>query len=283
MDRRSLNKAGMQAAADLRDELDLDPFAPVDIYGAAAQLGIVVRFMGTSMEGFYYKGPPAKILLSALRPVSRRAFTCAHELGHHIFGHGSTIDQMQGDDREDDDKPDEIIANAFAAAFLMPTVGLRAALSRRGWEAKSATPLQLFTVACEYGVGYRTLVNHLTFLLREIPVPRRTELIRWNPQRIRRELLKCDPIALIIADEHNEAASFDAEVGTVLVLPSAADVEGEAVVHTGTLGNNEVYRAEKRGVARVSGAGTAFDVRIMPHQYLGVAAYRFLEDPDEQE
>src|SRR5687768_16101242 len=98
MDRRALTRQGMQGAADARDQLDLDPFGPIDPYLVAVQLGIKVVFLDTSMEGFYFKQPTPRILLSSLRPVPRRAFTCAHEIGHHWFGHGSTIDQLQEDE-----------------------------------------------------------------------------------------------------------------------------------------------------------------------------------------
>ena len=43
---------------------------------------------------------------------------------------GSTIDQLKEDGRPDSGKPEEIIANAFAAFFLMPSVGLRGAFAR---------------------------------------------------------------------------------------------------------------------------------------------------------
>ncbi len=284
MDRVNLVREGMQAAADLRDRLDLDPFGPVDPYAAAQALSVKVVYLGASMEGFYFRGPPGRILLSALRPVPRRAFTCAHELGHHVFGHGSTMDQLQEDERPDSGKPDEILANAFAAFFLMPTVGLRGAFARRGWQASTATPLQLFTIACQFGIGYRTMVNHLGFILREISATRRAELERWNPQRIRRQLLSEEFDSAVIVDRENEAASFDVEKGAAVVLPSELEVEGIALAHVRSIdGATELYRAVRRGIAEVNGLDDAFSVRVMPKPYEGAAANRFLEDPDEDD
>ena len=67
----------------------------VSPYAAAEQLGIEVRFMDfPSMEGMYVAGASPKILLSSLRPQGRRAFTCAHEIGHHVFGHGEQFDEL---------------------------------------------------------------------------------------------------------------------------------------------------------------------------------------------
>ena len=283
MDRRALIRQGMQAAVDLRDRLDLDPFSPVDPYAAAAALGVKVVFLGASMEGFYFKGPPGRILLSALRPVPRRAFTCAHELGHHVFGHGSTIDQLQEDERPDASKPDEVLANAFAAFFLMPSVGLRGAFARRHWSPETASPAQLFVVACQFGVGYVTLVNHLAYALKEISAARRAELERWTPQRIRRQLLDEEYDSFVMIDGENEATSFDLEIGAAVLPPPEVDVAGSALAHIRSLAEFELYQAVARGVAKVTGSNTPFDVQVMPKPYEGAAANRFLEDPDEQE
>jgi hypothetical protein len=55
-------------------------------------LGVTVRFNNINMEGMYQRGAPPRIHLSARRPLSRRTYNCAHELGHHVFGHGSSIE-----------------------------------------------------------------------------------------------------------------------------------------------------------------------------------------------
>lgn len=283
MDRKRLTREAMQAATDLRDRLDLDPFGPVDPYRASHDLGVKVMLLGTSMEGFYVKGAPSRILLSSLRPVPRRAFTCAHELGHHVFGHGSSMDVLQEDERREVDKPEEVIANAFAAFFLMPTVGLRGAFARRDWTIAAATPLQFFTVACQFGVGYLTLINHLHYTRREITAARREGLARCTPQRLRRQLLEGEHDALLLVDERNEAATFDAEKGTAVLLPPGVRVEGNALVYVRSHPEFDQYLAAKRGCATVAGLDANFDVRVMPKEYVGAAINRFLEDPDEED
>ena len=287
MDRRALHREAMQAAAECRDQLDLDPFGPVDPYAIAAALGVKVVFIDTSMEGFYFEQPTPRVVLSSLRPVPRRAFTCAHELGHHWFGHGSTIDQLQEDERTESDKPEEVLANAFAAALLMPTVGLRGAFARRGWDQANPTPLQLFTIACEFGVGYATLLKHLSLTLRGISPGRRAELDRWTPQRIRRQLLDDDYEAMLVVDAHNEAATFDVEIGTAVVLPPGVTTSGVALSFVRDGDGFDVYEAVKRGSTTVAGLAGPFAVRVMPRKsenaagYVGAAANRFEEDPDE--
>ena len=281
MNRKTLGRQAVEAAADLRNRLDLDLFGPVDPYRAAELLGVKVVFLKNSMEGFYLKARPPRILLSSLRPIPRRAFTCAHELGHHIFGHGSTIDQLQDDGRSDSDKPDEILANAFAAFFLMPSVGLRGAFGRRAWDCETATPEQAFVIACQFGVGYLTLISHMSYTLRDMSAARRKELERSSPQRIRRELLDEDYNSFIVVDQHNEASHFDVENGAAVVLPREFEVTGNALRHVRTLENNNIFEACRRGRSHVSGAPTPFEVRVMPKEYEGAAVNRFLEDPDE--
>ena len=277
----------MQAAAECRDELNLDPFGPVDPFAIATALGVKVVLIDTSMEGFYFKQPNPRVLLSSLRPVPRRAFTCAHELGHHWFGHGSTIDQLQEDERAESEKPEEVLANAFAAALLMPSVGLRGAFARRGWDQANPTPVQLFTIACQFGVGYATLLNHMSFTLREISAARRAELDRWTPQRIRRQLLDDDYDAMLVVDALNEAANFDVELGTAVLLPPGVAAGGSALAFVRQGDDFDLYETVKRGIATVTGLTAPFAVRVMPKMsenaagYVGAAANRFEEDPDE--
>jgi len=282
VDRTELIREGLKAADEVRDAADVDPFGPADPYAVAESRGIRVVFSAISMEGFYFKGPPSNILISSLRPVARRAFTCAHELGHNWFGHGSTIDKLQEDERDDNQKPDEILANAFASFFLMPTVAVRAAFATRDWSMSNPTPIELFTVACELGVGYLTLLNHLSYTLREISPAKREDLKKWTPQRIRKTLLgdEADE-AIILVDRHSAAPTYDVEKGSGVVLPAGTQVEGRALTFIRKVDDtSDLYRAGRRGEALIAGDEVS-RVRVMPKEYEGPARRRFLEDPDE--
>lgn len=283
IDKKALFRQAVAAAVELRDETGFDQFGPADPYLAAKKLGVKVLFIDVSMEGFYFKGTSPRILLSALRPLPRRGFTCAHELGHHHFGHGSTMDELQADERADSGKPEEILANGVAAFFLMPTVGIRGAFARRSWSIAKATPLQLYTVACEFGVGYDTLLNHLSYTLKEIPAAQRIELDRWTPQRIRQQLLKEEFESFVIIDTLSQAPHCDVEQGAAVLLPLDTDVDGRALEHRGTHASFELYRAVKRGEAVASWGKTQCAVRVQPKKYVGAAVNRFLEDPDEDD
>lgn len=282
MSRRTLILQGAQAASDARDQLGLDQTVPVDIYEVAEALAVRVRFLNVSMEGFYRKGKPPLIMLSALRPLARKAFTCAHELGHHWFGHGSTIDELQADDRHPSDIPEEILANAFAAFMLLPTIGVRRAFNSRGWKVPTATPMQILTIASEFGVGYDTLLAHLAITLNDMPRHLREELGKWGPQRIRKRLLGTDDTeGLVILDGAHRASSVDLDAGFALAVPHGATVSGNVLVQRPPIADFDVYDAVGRGRATVETETWKVEARVAPPKFIGPAGYRFLEDPDE--
>jgi hypothetical protein len=280
--RRTLLQRANQAAVDARSAAGLDLTAPIDVYELAERLEARVLFLDVSMEGFYQKGPPARILLSAKRPLARRAFTCAHELGHHWFGHGSRIDELKADERHQSDIPEEVLANGFASFLLMPSIGLRSAFNGRGWSIDTADPMQMLTIATEFGVGYTTLLTHLAISLRDLPYERREELERWTPQRIRQHLLGDDEFTgLAIVDAHSEAKSVDLEIGYGLTVPSGTVVEGAALKQLRSAPMFDVYEAVKRGRSTLTVTGRKIEARVAPASFVGRANYRFLEDPDE--
>lgn len=280
--RRSLLLEAATAASDVRDRAGLDQVAPIDVYQLAEHLGVSVRFIDISMEGFYQKGPPPRVLISAMRPLGRRAYTCAHELGHHCFGHGSRIDELQADERSSSEIPEEILAEGFGGFLLMPTIGLRGAFARRGWSIPDADPIQMLTVASEFGVGYAALTAHLAYTIRDLGDARRKELQRWTPQRIRNQLiggLELEGLAII--DEKSRPAAIDLEIGHGLAAPLGAELDGDAVEHLKTFPTFELYRARARGTAQLALGDRAVRVGVAPQAFVGRAIHRHLEDPDE--
>jgi Zn-dependent peptidase ImmA (M78 family) len=280
--RRALLLDAATAASEVRDRAGLDQIAPIDVYQLAHDLGVSVRFVDVSMEGFYQKGPPPRVLISALRPLPRRAYTCAHELGHHWFGHGSRIDELQGDERNASDIPEEILAEGFGGFLLMPTIGLRGAFARRGWKVADAAPAQMLTIASEFGVGYATLTAHLTYTIRDLSDARRKELERWTPQRIRKDLVGDGVVdALVILDDASRPAAVDLEIGHGLTVPLGADLDGDAVEHVKSYPAFDLYRGVARGAAELNLNGRQIRVGVAPQAFVGRSIHRHLEDPDE--
>ncbi|MCY4309752.1 MAG: ImmA/IrrE family metallo-endopeptidase, partial [Rhodospirillaceae bacterium] len=118
-DRHTLANQAMQAAAATRAKANLDQAGPICIYGLCETLGVVVRFNNINMEGMYQRSIPPRIHLSARRPLPRRTYNCAHELGHHVFGHGSSIDELREDAKlQPWEDPKEFLADTFAGFIL---------------------------------------------------------------------------------------------------------------------------------------------------------------------
>lgn len=115
--RRALATQAMQAAAATRARAKLDQVGPICIYGLCETLGVAVRFSNINMEGMYQRGLPPRIHLSARRPLPRRAYNCAHELGHHVFGHGSSIDELREDAKAQPWEGDYLPVDKFPQAW----------------------------------------------------------------------------------------------------------------------------------------------------------------------
>src|SRR6266436_2753538 len=227
----ALATQAMQAAAATRAKAKLDQAGPICVYGLCETLGVAVRFNNINMEGMYQRSTAPRIHLSARRPLPRRAYNCAHELGHHVFGHGSSIDELREDAKAKPwEDPKEFLADIFAGFVLMPTLGLRRSFVSRGLKPETATPGQIFQIACEFGVGYATLITHMTQSIGMLSQQRAVELQRATPKAIRADILGAlSPNPLIIADRFWASPILDAEVGMNIVLPPNAVAANDAV------------------------------------------------------
>jgi Zn-dependent peptidase ImmA (M78 family) len=283
-DRISLASRTLKAAVATRAKAGADQSQPICIYGICEKLGVTVRFNNINMEGMYQRGAQPRIHLSARRPLPRRAFNCAHELGHHVFGHGSSIDELREDAKENPwNDPKEFLADTFAGFLMMPTIGLRRAFRARGWTAAAASPEQMFAVACEFGVGYDTLLTHLSLGVKIIPYGRAKVLKRTGPRAIRAGLLgRLAPEPLILADRHRVSTTIDAEVGTLVLMPSGTKAEGSALAYEGDVEAGRVFRAMRPGIVRATAGDWATFVRVAPKEYVGLAQFRHLEEDGDE-
>ncbi|MFO0824970.1 MAG: ImmA/IrrE family metallo-endopeptidase [Gemmataceae bacterium] len=280
-----LAQEALDKAAEIRQEVGLPFGVPVNVYDICGKLTPSVRVLFTdySMEGCYVRGDRPLIEVSALRPIGRRAFNTAHELGHHVLGHPGTHldDQISECVSEPASAPEEFAANAFAGFLLMPKIGVRRAFSARGWNIPTATPEQVFTVACHFGVGYLTLVNHLAYSLREISRPRAEELNKVRLPVIRRNLLGGNGTdRLWVADQHYTLTTLDTEVGTSLLLPAESRPEFDILRQDADLPSGRLFTAIRPGMTRVEAGTWAIVVCVAKYQYSGWSTNRHLELED---
>lgn len=123
------------AAQTLHAQLGTDFDRPVDIFEIVQRLQIwlTTRPLG-GLYGFYLKeGDAVGIVLNEAHPEYLQRYTCAHELGHHVLGHASHLDEEeQIESGTPDGLWDELAAQAFAGAFLMPLQALNRVQRRLG-------------------------------------------------------------------------------------------------------------------------------------------------------
>jgi Zn-dependent peptidase ImmA (M78 family) len=102
-------------------------YAPVDVYGLARALGLMVeeKMLIDDCSGSIERaGNSYKVTVNSVHSANRKRFTVAHELGHfvlhdHLIDSGIYDNKMYRDARISDSQETE--ANKFAASILMPS------------------------------------------------------------------------------------------------------------------------------------------------------------------
>jgi hypothetical protein len=279
-----LAKTALEKSLEVREEYGYDFRSPLCVYELCDRAGIKVQFVDdVSMEGVYVASGRPKIIISALRPLARRAFTCAHECAHYFFGHGSTIDELKEACAEGKFQPEEFLADAFAGFLLMPAQGIKRAFATRGIDLAAAAPHEVYTVASSFGVGYETLIGHLAYSLKYIRPDRGDVLRKSKLPEIRETLLGfAAKEHLVIADRHHASSTMDAEVGNLVLLPADASTDSDRIEFVADVPKGRLFRALRPGLARaaISSLNWGVIVRVSRFQYAGLARYRHLEETD---
>lgn len=275
---------GIKKADLLRMDLGLNMFQPINVYDACEKLGLDVRFYRINMEGMYVSSDDptnARIILSALRPFSRKVFTCAHELGHHLYGHGSKIDMIQKENGEQEIyNEEERIVDIFASALLMPVAGIQLEFKRRNWDLIKAKPIQFFTISSVFGVGYQTLIYNCT-LNRLISRTKSNELSKYSPSIFLNKILDGEKKKghLKIIDSKYRETTVDTEVSGYLYVPKGVRLEGNHLERVYETRNGVCYQAVKPGILRANNKDNdqTYFIRIQNFEYEGISEYRHLE------
>jgi Zn-dependent peptidase ImmA (M78 family) len=137
---------------------------PINPIAIAKKMGIEVyeANLPGNVSGLLKKeiGGSPEIYLDREDHVRRRRFTCAHELGHFIQRQSEAslafVDRRDGVSSEGTND-DEIYANAFAAALLMPKPSLRMLLNSGFSELQMAAHLSVSSESLHYrlkNLGY---------------------------------------------------------------------------------------------------------------------------------
>ena len=275
----------VREAARVRKRLGLAATSSACPFEAAMELGVVVWLKALpSLEGMYSPGPTPAVVLSNQRPRGRIRHTCAHELGHHVFGHGTSVDELSEGGRRGW-KPEEFLADRFATALLMPKLALAAAIRRRGWSAAKLSPRQAFVVAQDFGVGYTNLIGHLERTLKMLD-PQAAEGLRRCGRELRsiRSAVAGFEVGkdVFVGDEHWGARPIDMETGDIVVVPPDVLFSGRCARMVCDPVPHLYGVAAGEGQLRLRRRKHTIVVRVSRTGFTGLAKYRHMDDPDDE-
>ena len=280
----ALYKRALLEADKIRTQLGLNMFQSINVFDSCLDLGLAVRFVDINMEGMYIKqedGTHPTILLSSQRPLPRRCFTCAHELGHHVFNHGNRLDVLSDFENTPSNDRDELLVNLFAGALLMPVAGIQAEFAKRNWVPNNASPTQFYAISSVFGTGYQTLIVHCRAneIINEIKAK---ALLKFSPSKILKNLFPAgtNNSFFKIIDIFSMLPVIDLEVSNYIILPTVVEVEGAHLQKFQETEMGMAYLAVSPGIIRVASpdGSLASFIRLQNFHYSGLAENRHLED-----
>ncbi|MEA2875538.1 MAG: hypothetical protein QOF14_734 [Hyphomicrobiales bacterium] len=136
----------------------------VDVFDASLQLKLPLLLRPLKgLLGAYLPLPRPGVLVTTERPLSIQRFTAAHELGHYRLDHLPSLDdenilrRMAMPNARELFGPNmqEVEADAFAVAFLMPRWLIQWHCARQGWTAPNlADPAIVYQLSLRLGTSY---------------------------------------------------------------------------------------------------------------------------------
>ncbi|MBE0305416.1 ImmA/IrrE family metallo-endopeptidase [Leptospira interrogans] len=277
-----IGRIGYKKAIKFRSDNKIPQHFPINIIDEAEKVGLEVRIAALpSLEGLYSKGyEKPRIILSALRPSGRTNFTCAHELAHHLFDHGDSVDEFFDNNRFAQKDEKELIADSFSAHLLMPQAGIEFYFQETSTSPSSLNYLDVYNMSSYFRVGYGTLINHLTYALKLISHKEANQLLNKKPVEIKSEVFGSKVTNnLVNFTKLLNSIPLDLKTEDLLFLPTSFSIDGNHLSTIKVCNNGCFYAAEKPGISRiVSLKEESFSfVRISKKDFNGRAKFRHLE------
>lgn len=194
-------RQGAAAAARLHRDLGVrsrieSEGGAVNVFGHIHDVGVPLLLRPLkNLLGAFLNVPVPGILITTERPLSVQRFTAAHELGHCVLEHEPSLDDEESVLRRmpinlgPGHKFQEVEADGFAVAFLLPKWLLAMHLRRQGWLIDDLRrPNVVYQLGLRLGVSYEatcwTLVRY-----RMIPAKLARELMSTRPKALKEALL----------------------------------------------------------------------------------------------
>lgn len=283
MDNEELATIAYKGAIDVRERVNAGRLDPINIFDCSEKLRVEVRFVvGGTFEGMYEKEKKV-IVLPVDRPAGRRVFTCAHELAHWRYKHGSMLDDSTTIEGYND-RPEERLANMFAGYLLMFPPAVESARAALGISYSVCISDDIYAMASWFGVSYASMLNHLRWSLRKLSHSRYEDLKRIAPRTIRSRLLGGrESQHLVVMRSMTPRIPIDLEAGDFALLPASVRADGGSVAVIEQQPNHTLVQAVRPGVSllRSETSSWAAAARVMRRGYTGRAIFRNLEPEDD--
>ncbi len=278
--KKQLATKAIVMALRCRKQHDIPNIAPVDPVDLSEKFNCDVWFKDiSSLEGMYSPDPRETIVVGSLRPSGRKNFTCAHELGHFMFKHGARLDQLGASPTQ---SPNEFLADTFAGHLLMPQLAVKNILKRKKISEADLSPLQVYWLASYFGVGYATIVYHLTWSLNLISNSKMEELLQISPKDIKGDFDTAPNKEIVFADTFWEHRPINLEVGDRLVLADDISVDqSEQLMFLKSNNGYSLWEVTAPGYSRAKKEDWAVIIRVSRKNYVGLARYRFYKEIEE--
>jgi len=281
-----IGRKTLRGALDVRNKAKCGFDTPASVYDIIEKLGISVWFHGGGSFGGMYSKETKTILVPSLRPMPRQRYTCAHELGHWYYGHGSKLDVYEDEYRCQAHDNEELMADLFAGHFLMPPGAVAKAFKIRSIDPERCSQFDFYRVVSQLGVGYGTLLNHMYWTQKNISRGAFDRLKQYTPKAIRNELLGSiheDPGFILLVDRQWNYVPIDLQVGHVAIVQNDINVKGKCLELLESSHNKTIIRATTPGVCSIendAGSWASF-VRVSRKDFQGRSVYRHLEEADD--
>ncbi|MEM1289426.1 MAG: ImmA/IrrE family metallo-endopeptidase [Pseudomonadota bacterium] len=168
----------------------------INVFAAIADLDVPLLFRPLDgLLGAFLNFPSPGILVTTQRTLSIQRFTAAHELGHCVLDHQPSLDDdnilrrmvmnaQPGQDLQ------EVEADGFAVAFLLPKWLIASHMKRQGWTTPYLRrPNMIYQLSLRLGVSYEALCWTLV-RYRMIEAKQARELLTTQRKALKEGLLE---------------------------------------------------------------------------------------------
>ena len=279
MDRIRGAQITSQALKTRKAYLGLDAHSPICPYTLSEAMGLDLRFVKiASFEGMYVSNQNL-ILISSDRPEGRKRFTCAHEIAHHVLGHGTVIDEVL---ENGSNKKEEQEADFFASMLLMPSSAIKKALISYRIKPENITSIDAYILSKYFGVSYQAFIFHIYGNLKIIDFTDYKALKSVKLNDIRSQMVGFSTSNQIFSiGEWWIDKAVEMEVGDFIISDVIFEIDGpQTLILEEERFNKYVYKAVAPGISAIRNKGWSSFVKVSRFKFQGFYQYKYDEDEE---